>query len=109
MEKDADSKSVNPVNTKIGEITARQWPDQTRVTLKITLLDLGQPVSLSLAIQNSRGELLVETTIIETLDSAFELTMHLPSGQNDNPMTITASLYDEEHGQIDQKSIPFGD
>ncbi len=109
MDKETDSKSVNQVMPKIGEVTASQWPDQTRITLKVTLLDLEHPVSLSLAIQNSLEELLVETTIIETLDSAFELTMHLPSGYKDKSPSITATLYDEEHGQIDQKTFPFSE
>ncbi|OJX41262.1 MAG: hypothetical protein BGO78_00490 [Chloroflexi bacterium 44-23] len=107
MEVNSDSENNSDTSAKIGTIEIRLWPDKTRITLKVNLLDLINPLSLSLAIQDNLETVMVETSIIETVDSEFELTMHLPGKKAEGLLKIVAILFDQDDAKIDQKTIPF--
>lgn len=103
MENSEESKTSLEPENKIQLLKASRWPDGQRVAVNIEL-SLRQPLSIHLSLQDKLEKTLVDTTIIETMDSAIELTMHLPTSDTSD-LSLKAVLYDDELGAFDTKII----
>lgn len=96
-----------PTITRIEELKVEPWEDKSRLTIKVLLSPFQQRPSVRLLISTVQGEKIVETTIIETTDSAFELTMHLPKQIEAKQFLLQGIIIYENEETGDQMTIPF--
>lgn len=103
MNNSEENISSQPGENQILQVQGHRWPDGNRVAVKINLT-LSQPLSLVLSILDSDNTILVETVVIGTMDTAFELTMHLPPGIHQG-LKLSVSLYDDDSGEFDHQTV----
>ncbi len=105
---DQNKKQQEPsAVTRFEELKVEPWDDKSRLTIKVLLSPFQQRPSLRLKICNLQGEKIVETTIIETMDTAFELTMHLPKQIGSGQFFLQGNVFYENEESIDQMITQF--
>lgn len=96
---------------EIKEIGIQLYPDGRRVAVGFALTPFIERPSLEVRVQNGLGVPAGSTTIIETLESNFTVTLHLRDNQPSNPYQLEAIVYYARPGEapliVHQKNVTF--
>lgn len=96
---------------EINEIGVQLYPDGRRVAVGLALTPFIERPSLEVRVRNGLGFPAGSTTVIETLESNFTLTLHLRDSQPSNPYQLEVIVYYARPGEeptiVHQKSVTF--
>ncbi len=81
-----------PEETRITSLNAETYPDGRRLRVNIEITPFQKRPTIEVTLQNSAGDEVASTSIVEPLSWKLEFTMHL-RGEIDNPYTLEARLY----------------
>jgi len=81
-----------PEETRITSLNAETYPDGRRLRVNIEITPFQKRPTIEVTLQNSAGDEVASTSIVEPLSWKLEFTMHL-RGEIDNPYTLNARLY----------------
>ena len=85
-----------PDEVRIIELRADLWPDNRRVRIYLELTPFQKRPSGEITIYNPSGEEVASASIIETMTSKMELTMHLRGSISPGQYQVNASIFYEE-------------
>jgi hypothetical protein len=74
-------------------LSAHPYQDGRRVRLKVALTPFQERPNLDFEIVNDAGQPVGTLTVIESMDHAFELTLHIRGPVPAGPHTVRARLY----------------
>jgi hypothetical protein len=82
-----------PEEVRIRRLVAEPWPDGHRVRITLEITPFQKRPSGEIRILDSDGEEISSFTIIETIVSKMQFTLHLRENQPGGRYTASASLY----------------
>ena len=81
-----------PEETKISSLSAQPYPDGYRLHVNIEITPFQKRPYIEVILNDSLGEEVASTSIVEPLSWKLEFTMHI-RGELSNPYTLRARLY----------------
>jgi hypothetical protein len=81
-----------PEETKIISLSAQPYPDGYRLRVNIEITPFQKRPYIEVILNDSSGDEVASTSIVEPLSWKLEFTMHI-RGELNNPYTVTARLY----------------
>lgn len=94
---------------RIEEVRAMPYPDRYRVFVEVKVTPFRDRPNLILALRDLDGRIVTELSIIETMHSAMEFTMHLrnlPTPDPEGEYTLTVDLfYETKNPPQDQRVV----
>jgi hypothetical protein len=83
---------ATPEETSINSLSAQPYPDGRRLRVNIEITPFQKRPYIEVSLNNSNGDEVASTNIVEPMSWKLEFTMHI-RGELDNPYTINARLY----------------
>jgi hypothetical protein len=100
---DPSAIPLPPNEVRIREFSAEPWPDQRRIRVNLEITPFQKRPNGEIKIFDPEGKEAALLTIIETIVSKMDFTVHLRTAPVFGLYTATASIYymkqDEESGQ----------
>lgn len=106
---DADKVPQPKEKIRIEDLKATPYPDRYRVFIEIKVTPFRERPNLLIAMRNAEGRVIGELSVIETMHSEMEFTLHIrnvadPAGE----YTLTADLfYERRNPPQDQQQVNF--
>ena len=82
-----------PEETKISLLTAQPYPDGYRLRVNIEITPFQKRPYIEVILNDSNGDEVASTSIVEPLSWKLEFTMHIRGEELHNPYTLHARLY----------------
>ena len=95
-----------PEETKISSLTAQPYPDGYRLRVNIEITPFQKRPYLEVTLNDSNGDEVASTSIVEPLSWKLEFTMHI-RGELNNPYTLNARLYYPDGPSKDPLTFSF--
>jgi hypothetical protein len=95
-----------PEETKISSLTAQPYPDGYRLRVNIEITPFQKRPYIEVTLNDSNGDEVASTSIVEPLSWKLEFTMHI-RGELDNPYTLSARLYYPDGPSKDPLTFSF--
>ena len=83
---------MTPEETRITSLTAQPYPDGYRLHVNIEMTPFQKRPHLEVLLNDSNGDEVASTTIVEPMGWKIEFTMHI-RGELKNPYTVEARLF----------------
>jgi len=83
---------MTPEETRITSLTAQPYPDGYRLHVNIEMTPFQKRPHLEVLLNDSNGDEVASTTIVEPMGWKIEFTMHI-RGELKNPYTLEATLF----------------
>ncbi len=97
---------ATPEETKIASLSAQPYPDGRRLRVNIEVTPFQKRPYIEVNLNNSNGDEVASTNIVEPMSWRLEFTMHI-RGDLDNPYTLNARLYYPDGPSAEPLSISF--
>jgi len=81
-----------PEETRISSLSAQPYPDGYRVRVNVEVTPFQQRPYIEITLNDSNGDEVASTSIVEPLGWKLEFTMHI-RGELNNPYRLNARLY----------------
>jgi hypothetical protein len=105
---DPSEAPVPPDEVRIRQLVAEPLPDQRRVKVRLSLTPFQQRPTVVVTILDGEGNKLASTTIIESVDSILEFTMHLRGPAPAGVYQMRAAVGYEDHPEpVHAEEISF--
>lgn len=95
-----------PEETHITSLSAEPYPDGYRVHINIQVTPFQKRPHIEVMLNDSSGEEIASTTIVEPMSWKLEFTMHI-RGELNNPYTLTAKLYYPDGPSCEPQTYSF--
>lgn len=99
--------ALPPEKVRILDLQVEPNPDKKRVKVRLQITPFQQDPSVELSILDQQGNEVSRVFIIETIDDHLLFTMHIRTETQPGDLTLSARLYYESQGVIDERSIIF--
>ncbi len=90
---DPDEVRLPPEEVRLRSLQAIAYPQGDRVRVHLELTPFARRPNIKVTVNNSQGIEMAGTTILETMLSSVEFTMHLRQPEPDGEYTIVAEVY----------------
>jgi hypothetical protein len=106
---DADKVPQPKDKIRIEDLKATPYPDRYRVFIEVKVTPFRDRPNLLLVMRDTEGRVIGELSVIETMHSEMEFTLHIrnvadPAGE----YTLTADLfYEKRNPPQDQRQVNF--
>ncbi len=84
---------MTPEETRITSLTAEPYSDGYRLRVNIEITPFQKRPHIEVVLNDSEGEEVASSTIVEPLGWKLEFTMHIRDEELKNPYTLEAKLY----------------
>ncbi len=95
-----------PEDTHITSLTAEPYPDGERVRVNIEITPFQKRPHIEVTLNDSNGEEIASTSIVEPMSWKLEFTLHL-RGAHASPFKLEAKLYYPDGPQAEPVSREF--
>jgi hypothetical protein len=82
-----------PDEVRVKDLQAAPWPDNRRVGIYLEITPFQKKPNAELTITNPSGEVAAQASIIETVISKMELTLHLRGPIAEGAYTLSATIF----------------
>ncbi len=97
---------ATPEETKINSLSAQPYPDGRRLRVNIEITPFQKRPYIEVSLNNSNGDEVASTNIVEPMSWKLEFTMHI-RGELENPYTLNARLYYPDGPSNDPLTFSF--
>ena len=97
---------MTPEETRITSLTAQPYPDGYRLHVNIEMTPFQKRPHLEVLLNDSNGDEVASTTIVEPLGWKIEFTMHI-RGELKNPYTVAATLFYPDGPTTEPQTFQF--
>lgn len=104
---DPNLEYLPPADTRLVEISAELDPNGKRLRFMLNLTSFQQKPQLEISFNNSRGEIVATTSIVEPAETKLDLAMHIRKSLKDadSHFTLSATIYYPEIGEVDHRLL----
>jgi hypothetical protein len=95
-----------PEETRITALSAQPYPDGRRVRVNLEVTPFQKRPHIEVVLENSNGDEVASTSLVEPLSWKLEFTMHL-RGELNNPYTVHARLYYPDGPAAEPRTFSF--
>ncbi len=97
-----------PREVRIQSLRVEPWPeDPRRVRVHLDITPFLQRPNIEVSITSESGAEAASIAIIESIESRMVFTMHIRGEPINGKYTLSASLFYEETGTVDQQRVVF--
>jgi hypothetical protein len=97
---------MTPEETRITSLTAQPYPDGYRLHVNIEMTPFQKRPHLEVLLNDSNGDEIASTTIVEPMGWKIEFTMHI-RGELKNPYTLEATLFYPDGPTTEPQTFQF--
>jgi hypothetical protein len=97
---------VPPEQVRFLDVQVEPWPDGRRVRVLMMITPFLQPPNLEMVIIDEADEV-SRTSIVENIDFELVFTMHIRSHEVGGSYRLTATLFYDEQGTVDERTVGF--
>jgi hypothetical protein len=102
---DPDEIRVPPEDVRLREVIVAPQPESGRVKIHLELTPFQKRPNISVSITNTAGKEAARTTILETMLSKLEFTMHLREPEQGNEYTLETTVYYQKIPQPSEAEV----
>src|SRR3989304_6450757 len=95
-----------PEETKISSFSAQPYPDGYRLRVNIEVTPFQKRPYIEVVLNDSNGDEVASTSIVEPMGWKLEFTMHI-RGELNNPYTLNARLYYPDGPSTEPRAFTF--
>jgi hypothetical protein len=100
--------ALPPKEVRFTGLSAEPWPDGKRILVLVTTTPFQQPPNLQATIYDAAGVEVSTVHVIEFAEDRLAITLHLLGKEKvDGNYTLTATLYYQDIGQVDEIKAEF--
>jgi hypothetical protein len=103
----SDEIPLPPDQIRFRSVGVSPYPDRTRVRLNLQITPFLERPNIEISIVDSDGQEAASAQVIENLDHALTLTMHLHPTEADGPYTARLALGYPDRDPVDRAEIRF--
>jgi hypothetical protein len=104
---DSDEVPLPPEETRFKSVEVSPYPDGTRVRVAMKITPFLQRPNIDIVIVDSEGEEAASAKVIENLDRAVQLTLHIRGAGSPGPYTARFSLQYPDQEPVDRAEVRF--
>jgi hypothetical protein len=97
---------MTPEETRITSLTAQPYPDGYRLHVNIEMTPFQKRPHLEVVLNDSNGDEVASTSIVEPMGWKIEFTMHI-RGELKNPYTLEARLFYPDGPTMEPQTFTF--
>ena len=97
---------MTPEETRITSLTAQPYPDGYRLRVNIEMTPFQKRPHLEVVLNDSNGDEVASTSIVEPMGWKIEFTMHI-RGELKNPYTLEAKLFYPDGPTTEPQTFKF--
>jgi hypothetical protein len=103
----SDEIPLPPDQIRFRSVRISPYPDRTRVRLNLQITPFVERPNIEISIVDSEGQETASAQVIENLEQALTLTMHLHPTEADGPYTARLALGYPDKDPVDRAEVRF--